>query len=106
MHLDALYQSVYENPHDDRLRRVLADALLEHGDVRGELIALQYETHALARKRADKLIARHRARFLGPLGAVVVPGSDAWEHGFLVACTARLDGFTVACPQWATVRSI
>ena len=52
MDLEALYHNVYENPGDDRRRLVLADALLERGDPRGELITLQFATHAIARKRA------------------------------------------------------
>ena len=106
MDLSELYQNVYENPGDDRRRLVLADALLEQGDVRGELISLQFATHAVARKRAKKLIERHRAHFLGPLNDVVLHGSDTWERGFLVGCIARLSGSTVDCPAWATVRHL
>lgn len=101
-----LYQKVYENPGDDAARLVLADALLEAGDVRGELIMLQFQTHALARKRAKKLIDRHRAHFLGPLSGVVLHGSDEWEHGFLVGCIAKLSGGTTWCPAWSTVRRL
>ena len=104
--LAQLYQKVYENPGDDAARLVLADALLEAGDVRGELIVLQFQTHALARKRAKKLIDRHRAHFLGPLSGVVMHGSDEWERGFLVGCIAKLSGGTVSCPAWSTVRRL
>ena len=106
MNPEQLYQNVYENPADDTRRLVLADALLERGDPRGELIMLQFETHALARKRAKKLIDRYRAHFLGPLREVVLHGSDEWERGFLVGCFARLAGNTVDCPAWSTVRRV
>lgn len=106
MSVEALFQNVYENPSDAACRRVLADALLQQGDPRGELIMLQFETHAVARKRAKKLVERHRARFLGALSDVVLHGTDVWEHGFLVSCWARLSGGTTECPAWATVREL
>ena len=106
MNLQGLYQSVYDDPSDDGRRFVLADALLNLGDPRGELILLQYEKHALARKRAKKLIDRYRGHFLGPLRDVVLHGSDEWERGFLVGCCARLAGDTVECPAWSTVRRL
>ncbi|GMU58554.1 MAG: hypothetical protein AMXMBFR34_03170 [Myxococcaceae bacterium] len=103
---EELFQQVYEAPSDDGRRRVLADHLLQEGDPRGELIMLQFDTSARARKRADKLLERHRQAFLEPLRPVVVPGTDAWERGFLVACSARLDGGLAGCPAWATVRRL
>ncbi|MBL8957172.1 MAG: TIGR02996 domain-containing protein [Myxococcaceae bacterium] len=106
MTLERLYRDVYESPGDDRRRLVLADALLERADPRGELIMLQFQTHALARKRAKKLIDRHRAQFLGPLCNVVKHGSDEWRKGFLVGCVAHASGATADCPAWATVKRI
>jgi uncharacterized protein (TIGR02996 family) len=106
MNLEQLYQNVYEKPADDTRRRVLADALLERGDPRGELIVLQFQTHALARKRAKKLIERHRVHFLGPLSGVVLHGTDEWERGFLAGCWARLSGSTADCAAWATVKRL
>jgi len=106
MHLEHLYESVYENPGDDRRRLVLADALLESGDPRGELIMLQFQTNALARKRAKKLIERYRAHFLGPLREVVMHGSDEWHKGFLVGCVAQPPSTFSDCPAWATVRRL
>ena len=38
-----LLAQIYANPDDDALRAVYADALLERGDPRGELITLQLE---------------------------------------------------------------
>jgi uncharacterized protein (TIGR02996 family) len=103
---EELTQRVYEAPADDGPRLVLADHLQQLGDPRGEFIALQFDTSARARKRADKLLERHRAQFLAPFGDAVVAGTDEWERGFLVACTARLDGRLAACPAWATVRRL
>lgn len=59
-----------------------------------------------ARKRADKLLERHCAQFLAPFADAVVAGTDAWEKGFLVACTARLDGTLANSPACATVRRL
>lgn len=101
-----LLQRVYEAPFDDAPRLVLADHLQQQGDPRGEFIALQFDTSARARKRADKLLERHRAPFLAPFAGAVVAGTDRWEKGFLVACTARLDGSQATNPAWATVKRL
>ncbi len=106
MNLEHLFDSVYEKPGDDRRRLVLADALLERGDPRGELIMLQFQTHAVARKRAKKLIDRHRRHFLGPLSDVVRHGSDEWHKGFLVGCVAQPSSTVSDCPAWSTVRRL
>ncbi|MEW5740965.1 MAG: TIGR02996 domain-containing protein [Myxococcota bacterium] len=103
---EELFQAVYDAPADDGPRLVLADFLLEEGDPRGEFILLQFDTSARARKRAGKLLERHRPTFLGPLREVVVVGTDVWERGFPVAFTARLDGSLAACPAWATVKRL
>jgi uncharacterized protein (TIGR02996 family) len=104
--IEELFLRVYEAPGDDAPRLVLADALQLAGDPRGEFIALQLNSSARARKRAQKLLERHRAAFLGPLREVVVVGTDEWERGFPVACIARLDGRLAACPAWATVKRL
>lgn len=104
--LAALALDLYRAPADPARRAVLADALLEAGDPRGEFIALQRHGSARARKRAQKLLDRHRDAFLGPLARVVVAGTDAWRDGFLVACEARLDGTLAGEPSWATVEHL
>ncbi|MDP1917481.1 MAG: hypothetical protein Q8L14_14670, partial [Myxococcales bacterium] len=85
---------------------VLADALLEVGDPRGEFIALQFETSARARKRAQKLLDRHRRHFLGSLAGVLITGSDVWRHGFVVEGAVRLMGDHVDLKAWATVERL
>lgn len=101
-----LLQRVYEAPFDDAPRLVLADHLQQAGDPRGEFITLQFDTSARARKRADKLLERHRAQFLEPFAGAVAAGTDRWEKGFLVECTARLDGSQANNPAWATVKRL
>lgn len=97
---------VYERPDDLARRLVVADELLAAGDPRGEFIALQFESSARSRKRAQKLLARHRAAWLGRLEGTVVGGSDVWRHGFLVDASVRLGGDRVDEPSWATVERL
>jgi len=105
-HIDAMFEAVWDAPADLVRRRVLADALLEVGDPRGEFIALQFETSARARKRAQKLLDRHRRHFLGSLAGVLITGSDVWRHGFVVEGAVRLMGEHVELHAWATVERL
>lgn len=105
-HIDAMYEAVLAAPHELDRRRVLADALLEAGDPRGEFITLQLETSARARKRAQKLLERHRRHFLGRLAGVVLEGTDEWRHGFVVAAHVRLMGDHVELKDWATIERL
>lgn len=115
MDLDQLYRAVYEAPRDDARKLVLADALQVEGDPRGDFITLQLRDSVITRRRSDKLLARHRDRFLGPLRPVVLDPQtlrgggrfvERWDKGFLSACTVRVSGTRVDCPAWATVESI
>ncbi len=67
MQVDALFAA----PQDDGPRLVLADALQELGDPRGEFISLQLNPRRSQRseRRMQKLLERHRGAFLGPLEA-------------------------------------
>jgi uncharacterized protein (TIGR02996 family) len=107
---------VYAIPDDDEPRRVYADALLERGDPRGELIALQLERErrrglvSIAdAERERALIATHRRAWLGPLAAVVQ--NEQFRRGFLDACTvtkaapAQLAA-ALASPIWRTLRTL
>lgn len=105
-HIQGLFLAVYAAPNERAPREVLADALLELGEVRGEFIALQLDGSVRARKRSAKLLNRHRAQFLGPLGAAVVPGTDVWRAGFLAAGRVRLTGTLVDEASWATVEHL
>src|SRR5262249_34892147 len=67
----ALLRRVREDPADDDARLVYADAILERGDPRGELIVLQQRTASgeasdAERTRARALIREHREAWLGP----------------------------------------
>ncbi|HEU0030455.1 MAG TPA: TIGR02996 domain-containing protein [Kofleriaceae bacterium] len=109
----ALYAAVYARPDDDQRRSVLADALQELGDPRGELIALQ-----LVRGRDDKpsrreraLLKQHARAWLGEIAPIVVPKSVAFERGFLAKCAVTARGIASAAsltsrPEWATVEEL
>ncbi len=104
--LHPLFAAVYDAPGELVRRQVLADALIEGGDPRGEFIALQFDTSARSRKRAQKLLVRHRKAWLGRLADVFVSGTDVWRHGFVVSAHARLAGTTADEPSWATVEAL
>ena len=110
--IEALLSAIYDAPDDDAPRLVYADALLERGDPRGELFALQMrgELDRDAKKREKELLDTHGKQWLGELAAVVMAGFT-FERGFLAEC--RIDNRHVdrvrklaGRPAWATVRSI
>ena len=49
MELESLFAAVYARPADDGARQVLADALQELGDPRGEFISLQLQSRRTQR---------------------------------------------------------
>lgn len=115
MDLALLFRSVYEKPRDDVRKQVLADALQQEGDPRGDFIALQLRDSVITRRRSDKLLVRHRLAFLGPLTAAVLnPASlkrrgrfdETWQKGFLTECTVRFPGTTGDLYEWATVETL
>lgn len=97
-----LLADVYATPHDDAPRAVLADYLIERGDPRGELIALQLQPRRDA-ARVRALIRRGgRAWFDG----IDADGASeiAIDRGFPVAATTLGQRFTA--PAWATVEHV
>ncbi len=101
--IQSMFDSVYAEPRDLQRRRVLADALMEVGDPRGEFITLQFDTSARSRKRAQKLLARHRLVFLQPFTEVLMSGTEVWSHGFVVSAHLRLTGSIGDVPALATL---
>jgi uncharacterized protein (TIGR02996 family) len=100
-------ERVFANPDDNDERAVVGDMLLERGDPRGELIALQLAPPNRERVvRANALLATHRDRWLGPLRDAV--SRVRFRRGFLDAC--RVDGRAIEgrnwVREWATVRAI
>jgi uncharacterized protein (TIGR02996 family) len=79
-----LWRQVAEFPEDLGPRAVLADALLERGDPRGELITLQCaEITYVTRPRIQQLIEQHWETWLGELTAILDPDVTRFERGVL-----------------------
>ena len=97
---DALVREVQARPDADDARLVLADALLAHGDPRGELISLQLAAAADDRRleRIDQLLREHARSWLGPLREVTY--RVRFERGFVARL--ELNGrWTASEPDWA-----
>jgi uncharacterized protein (TIGR02996 family) len=103
---------VWANPMEDGPREVFGDWLIEQGDPRGELIALQI---ARARgtaspegvKRERKLLAEHARSWLGALSPVVK--NFVFERGFLARAEIMWRRLAerpelMTHPAWATIR--
>jgi len=113
--LAELLAAIHAQPDDDAARLVYADALLEHGDPRGELIIIQCKlanglAEPVLRLREQALLREHGERWLGALSPIVV-APYAFERGFLAMCT--LDGRKLehirrlaGDPVWATIRRV
>ena len=109
VNVEALYSAVFEAPAEDGPRLVLADALQELGDPRGEFISLQLQQPRPQRseRRMQKLLDRHRPAFLRKLHSSVMPeATQRWERGFLTEASVVLHGDQVEAPDWATVRKL
>lgn len=103
-----LLAQIIESPGDLVLRQVYADLLLDRGDPRGELIALQ-----LAGRdpdRAAQLVAAHAERWIAPLLPWVEVSRCRFDHGFLdevaISPAGRDLGPAIGLSIWATVRTV
>lgn len=114
-----LLAAIYDAPDDRALRQVYADALLEAGDPRGELIAIQCagpRADAAARRRERALLAAHGTAWLGAIAPVVRRRGAAFRGGFLAVARehrrlGRADlggegGELLAAREWRTVEEI
>jgi uncharacterized protein (TIGR02996 family) len=95
---DALWAEVARNPDDTGARLVLADALLEHGDPRGELIAIQCSpTTPTTGFQSRQLIARHWDAWLGDVALVLDQRGCEFHRGMLEVVRVGQR----ATPEWA-----
>jgi uncharacterized protein (TIGR02996 family) len=95
----ALLAAVHANPAEDGPRAIYGDWLLERGDPRGELIALQLAGGD--RKRAQDLVAQHRPRWIAGLEDFIF--ICAFARGFLDDVWFVSDRAIPSDPRWSTV---
>lgn len=98
---EALWAAVHADPESDEARLVLADALTQRGDPRGEFILLQIESartgRVTARERA--LVKQHGDVWLGRLRwSVAYP---VYRRGFLAE--AKHKSGALDQPEWRTL---
>ncbi|MBA3540187.1 MAG: TIGR02996 domain-containing protein, partial [Deltaproteobacteria bacterium] len=105
--------AIYDDPFDDQLRSVYADALIEQGDPHGELIQLQLQAapSSEARRRIGQLLAKHERTWLGPIAPVVAKGGVEFRRGFVAVCKAKFKNEQDvraygSHPAWATVEEL
>lgn len=107
-------REIWAAPHDDGLRDVFADWLLQHDDPRGRFIVLQLTRKrrgldAAGSKEETTLLRAHGREWLGALEPVVEKRGMRFEGGFLYACTVAWRKLSrepalMTHPAWATVR--
>lgn len=108
----ALYEAVYRSPKDLVARRILADALLELDDPRGEFLQLQLGPSSPAtRKREKALLGRYEPDWAGTVGTVLQKGGRRWENGFLTAGRLQVRNLGEALgvaddPAWRLMRDL
>jgi uncharacterized protein (TIGR02996 family) len=111
---DELLAQVLADPRDDGARAVLADALVELGDPRGELIALQLAPPTPeSTRRANAIIKQHRDALLGVLAPAVTEATFAKGFASRIALKSpkipAVMHAIAACvgdPLWATVEHL
>lgn len=106
-----LWRQVAEAPDDIALRLVLADALIERGEARGELIALQCRGAGAsmmvdrsidsAAERISELIAEGWDDWLGPVAQVLVRQGSTFVDGMLA--NAQVASPPTPSFDWKTV---
>lgn len=108
-----LLAAVAESPGDPDLRLVAADAILERGGPRAELVALEMErrTQPFDKKRELRhraLVAEHGAELAGALDAWLRPENRVFEGGFLVAGTLKAlpSASQMNALEWRLVRDL
>jgi hypothetical protein len=80
----ALWREAARAPDDEGRLMVLADALLECGDDRGELIALQCSSERAAAVQARSLLMQNWERWLGDLALLIKRTRTEFRRGLIV----------------------
>lgn len=108
----SLLEAIYAEPESDEPRMVYADFLLERGDPRGELIALQIERARTGHdptRRERSLVKKYGDAICGELEPWVLKSGREFNRGFLTGCRykdGKLGQPSVGLAGWATVEEI
>ena len=107
----ALLQAIYDDPLDTSLRLVYADALLEAGDPRGELITLQCNRgDGPVTKRERELLRLHARTWLGAIEPAVLKSGLEYRRGFVgrarECANKQKHEKALASQEWATVEDL
>jgi uncharacterized protein (TIGR02996 family) len=108
--VDALLDAVLEHPQDDAARLVLADALSQRGDPRGEFIGLQFahergELPLGTRERMHRLLRAGGPRWFNALGSQVT-GRAVFRRGFLAEAQLLTRAPDPRLRGWRTVEAL
>ena len=119
MDIDELWRQVVENPDDIGYRLVLADALIEEGDPRGELIALQCrgadanifvganDIPENPAERVSELVAANWERWLGDAAPALRRQGSTFRDGLLSSVQVGTDrGLPIAWERIAAHREL
>jgi uncharacterized protein (TIGR02996 family) len=106
-----LLEAVWADPQDDEARLVYADWLIERGDPRGELIALQCSPATpVTQQRTTELISRYGQQWLASyVRGVNIGLSGTFERGFLHTLEWNADPtklLRIAGPWLSTVETL
>ena len=110
--VDALWREVAANPDDVGTRAILGDALVQAGDLRGDVIVLQCNARKLGRPlrgairdrydgRVKTLVRREWTRWLGELALVLVRRGSEFHCGMLEVARIGL----ASTPPWAWAKA-
>lgn len=107
---EELLARIYDQPADDAARLVYADFCSERGDLRGELIALQFKPRPTQKeqRRIRELLKAHGRAWLKDIEPAVEARSEAFTRGFVSACrlafrTPAQREALLLHPAWNTV---
>lgn len=109
--MNSLLQAIYDDPHDTALRLVYADALLQAGDMRGELIVLQCSRRdGQITEREHELLRLHGRTWLGAIDPIVRQTGLAYRRGFVAkareSATELAHDPLLGAPEWATLEEL
>ena len=103
--LDALWNAVWNAPGEVAPRAVLADALQQAGDPRGEFIALQLSNEPSAAERANALSRLHADAWTKGL-PVASRTSLEFRRGFIARAQVDANSASLDSPQWRTLEHL